>query len=128
MYVVVLNQVDADTHLWLSVLGKDLTEQSVMQILSACKSYVELDKKRLVDSTMSVLMQSNRALFVELKGADAMCKEFFEIFEPEINALIDERTKDITASVTFSPLIFQKVFIFCTLRCLRTFHLLYLYI
>ncbi len=77
----------------LKSLSDKLEKHEIKQLLKKIEGLSESFDKRFADSVLEVAMQANKEIVKKLRGDESMCQALWEIMEPEISQIVDERTQ-----------------------------------
>ena len=90
--ILITGEMDSNLHIWLTSLTNTLSQQSAEKLIEETKSLTRKDDKENADSVMEVAMNTNKALFEEIKEDNPdMCEALRELFKPELEAAIKEK-------------------------------------
>ena len=91
--IIVTKELDTKYHTWLKSLSDKLGKQEIKSLLEKIEGLNESFDRRLADSVLEVAMQANKEIVKKLRGDESMCQALWEIMEPEISQIVDERTQ-----------------------------------
>lgn len=95
--VIVSDEINADNHIWISALTKNLTEQNVDRLLESTSVLTQVDEKEFADSVLQVAMKSNETVFLKTKEVPNMCEALRELMKPEIEEELRKARADAIA-------------------------------
>lgn len=93
--IIVGVELDKESHIWLKALTDKMQKQDMKDFLEEVGRITEKRKRELADSVLEVSARANKVLIELLrKEGDIMSGALMEIFEPEINQIVNDKVND----------------------------------
>ena len=86
IYILVTRELDKWEHIWLSSLSDHMCEEDARTLLRETGKLTQKDDREYADAVLQIAMERNKELFKRKKEDTDMCKAFWELFQPEIEA------------------------------------------
>lgn len=88
--VIVSRLLNADEHIWLTSLTKNLTERNAKILVNNISSLYNKDDKEYADSVLQVALNQNMPVFDNIKEGLPMCEALMQLMKPEFDAALDK--------------------------------------
>ena len=99
--IIVLNEIDFETHPWLSALTGKVDTCKAQKLVLLEKNAMSKWERDNAEVVMDVIIKANKWVFQSAKGgSEYMCEAMWELMQPEINAKIKEVMADKVAELT----------------------------
>ncbi len=92
--VIVSRLLNADEHIWLTSLTKNLTERNAKILVNNISSLYNKDDKEYADSVLQVALNQNMPVFDNIKEGLPMCEALMQLMKPEFDAALDKAVNE----------------------------------
>lgn len=92
--VIVTGLLNADDHIWLTSLTKNITERNAIRLVNDISNLYNKDDKEYADSVLQVALNQNMPVFDNIKEGLPMCEALMRLMKPEFDAALDKAVNE----------------------------------